>query len=99
MWMSHTAAQSGKDVVLYCRGYGTPPLQIEWLNPQGNEIVPFTDGKHQVSTGKYNYYPHVIIYIEREFIEIKNTTTKFQIYIQQLMAAHIVVDNGYLKIE
>ena len=38
-----------------------------------------------------------IIYIE--FIEINKHKKKLQIYIQQLMAAHIIVDNGYLKIE
>ena len=37
------------------------------------------------------------IYIE--FIEINKHKKKLQIYIQQLMAAHIIVDNGYLKIE
>ena len=38
-----------------------------------------------------------LIYIE--FIEINKHKKKLQIYIQQLMAAHIIVDNGYLKIE
>ena len=38
-----------------------------------------------------------IIYIE--FIEINKHKKKLQIYIQQLMAAHNIVDNGYLKIE
>ena len=37
--------------------------------------------------------------IYREFTEINKHKKKLQIYIQQLMAAHIVVDNGYLKIE
>ena len=39
------------------------------------------------------------IYIYIEFIEINKHKKKLQIYIQQLMAAHIIVDNGYLKIE
>ena len=39
----------------------------------------------------------IIIYIE--FIEINKHKKKLQIYIQQLMAAHNIVDNGYLKIE
>ena len=34
-----------------------------------------------------------------EFIEINKHKKKLQIYIQQLMAAHVIVDNGYLKIE
>ena len=38
-------------------------------------------------------------YIYIEFIEINKHKKKLQIYIQQLMAAHIIVDNGYLKIE
>ena len=38
-----------------------------------------------------------IIYIE--FTEINKHKKKLQIYIQQLMAAHIIVGNGYLKIE
>ena len=44
--------------------------------------------------------PHnddLVLYIE--FIEINKHKKKLQIYIQQLMAAHIIVDNGYLKIE
>ena len=41
------------------------------------------------------YYSNVYI----EFIEINKDKKKLQIYIQQLMAAHIIVDNGYLKIE
>ena len=39
----------------------------------------------------------VILY--REFIEINKHKKKLQIYIQELMAAHITVDNGYHKIE
>ena len=39
----------------------------------------------------------LLLYIE--FIEINIHKKKLQIYIQQLMAAHIIVDNGYLKIE
>ena len=42
---------------------------------------------------------YIYIYIYREFIEINKHKKKLQIYIQQLMAAHIIVDNGYLKIE
>ena len=41
----------------------------------------------------------LLIYIYIEFIEINKHKKKIQIYIQQLMAAHIIVDNGYLKIE
>ena len=37
------------------------------------------------------------IYIK--FIEINKHKKKLQIYIQQLKATHIIVDNGYLKIE
>ena len=34
----------------------------------------------------------------REFIEInKHKKKKLHIYIQELMAAHIIFDNGYLK--
>ena len=40
---------------------------------------------------------NMIIYIE--FIEVNKHKKKLQIYIQQLMAAHNIVDNGYLKIE
>ena len=40
-----------------------------------------------------------MLYIYIEFIEINKHKNKLQIYIQQLMAAHIIVDNGYLKIE
>ena len=40
-----------------------------------------------------------IQYIYIEFIEINKHKKKLQIYIQQLMATHIIVDNGYLKIE
>ena len=42
---------------------------------------------------------YIYIEREREFIEINKHENKLQIYIQQLMAAHIIVDNGYLKIE
>ena len=41
----------------------------------------------------------LIPYISIEFIEINKHKKKLQIYIQQQMAAHIIVDNGYLKIE
>ena len=37
--------------------------------------------------------------IYREFIEINKHKKKLQIYIQQLRAAHIIVDNEYLEIE
>ena len=37
-------------------------------------------------------------YIYIEFIEINKHKKKLQIFIQQLMAANIIVDNGYLKI-
>ena len=39
------------------------------------------------------------VYIYIEFIEINKHKKKLQIYtcIQQLMAAHIIVSNGYLK--
>ena len=44
-------------------------------------------------------FKNVILFIYIEFIEINKHKKKLQIYIQQLMAAHIIVDNGYLKIE
>ena len=39
------------------------------------------------------------IHVYREFIEINKHKKKLQIYIQELMAAYIIVDNGYRKIE
>ena len=42
---------------------------------------------------------HIIDSLYIEFIKINKHKKKLQIYIQQLMAAHIIVDNGYLKIE
>ena len=40
-----------------------------------------------------------ICFIYREFIGINKHKNKLQIYIQELMATHIIVDNGYRKIE
>ena len=37
----------------------------------------------------------ITVDIYREFIEINKHKKKLQIYIQELMAAHIIVDNGY----
>ena len=37
--------------------------------------------------------------VYREVIECNKHKKKLQIYIQELMAAHIIVDNGYRKIE
>ena len=38
--------------------------------------------------------------IYKEFVEINRHKKEIiNIYIQELMAAHIIVDNGYLKIE
>ena len=57
----------------------------------------------KVVTNKYiRNYSYIVLCnsdIYREFIEINKHKKKLQIYIQQLMAAHIVVDNGYLKIK
>ena len=55
------------------------------------EMVRITTDFQDSYLTRYKLY---IIYLYRWFIEINKHKKKLQIYIQQLMAAHIIVDNG-----
>ena len=67
-------------------------------NDSLSEYIKIPLGHNRTNVAVYSKINFKVeIYIE--FIEINKHKKKLQIYIQQLMAAHIIVDNGYLKIE